>query len=142
MLEKLLNSDNWLQLGLGGAALFILFAFVILFMFSYVRSNNKNVANLCSKIDKLAETNTHTAEKLSAANVEMANKMSASNLEMAKSMTQVFTKSCADQENNKNVLNQINDGVNDIKASVEALSAKTETLLELKCRPLNCEKEQ
>ncbi len=115
MPEEVFNPDKWLQLGLGGAALFILFLFVVLFMWLYVRNNNKSISNLCNKIDKLADTNT----------------------EMAKSMVQVFTKSNADQESNKNLLNQINDGVSDIKASVEALAAKTETLLELKCRPLN-----
>lgn len=126
MPTELLNPEKWLQLGLGGAALVILFAFVVLFMFLYVRSNNKNISNLCNKIDKLADTNTQTADK-----------MASSNMEMAKAMTQVFTKSNADQEANKNTLNQIYDGVNELKASVDSLSAKTETLLELKCRPMN-----
>lgn len=115
MNEKILNPDGWLQLGFGGAALFILFAFVVIFMWGYIRSNNKNISNLCSKIDKFADTNT----------------------EMAKAMVKVFTKSSVDQTNTQNTLNQIQDGVNELKASVDSLSAKTETLLELKCRPMN-----
>lgn len=115
---EIINPEKWLQLGLGGAALVILFAFVVLFMFLYVRSNNKNISNLCSKIDKLAGTNT----------------------EMAKAMTQVFTKSSADQLTTQNTLNQIHDGVNDLKASVDSLAAKTDALFELKCRPLNHQK--
>lgn len=114
MEEKIINPEAWLQLGLGGAALFLVFVFIVLFMWFYVRNNNKSLMNLGDKIEKLAESNN----------------------DIVKTLVHTVVKVTEDQTNNVHLLNQINEGITDIKMSVGSLTAKTEAMVNMKCRAM------
>lgn len=112
--------NGYLQLGAIGAVLFILLVFVI-FLFKsnnrvvnkFAEMNSTSINQLCSKIDGIIETNTETL----------------------RAMTSTFTKLTDDQNNNARFLMQILDGVQGNAAKLDALASKTDTMLNLKCKP-------
>lgn len=96
MTEIFNGADAWLQLGVAGAALFILLVVVYMVMKSNsktmsqyadmqkqsieMQNNNINIQNksidqLCSKIDKLADTTTEVIKSLAIAETKISNEM-------------------------------------------------------------------
>jgi uncharacterized membrane protein YhiD involved in acid resistance len=113
-------ANGYLQLGVAGAALFILVLFVMA-MFrnnnrvvtEFAKINSSSINQLCVKIEKLAETNT----------------------DMAKALIASTTKNVEDQNNNSRMLLEILDHTQDNGNKIENLAAKVDGLVNLKCKP-------
>jgi hypothetical protein len=107
----ILNSESWLQLGVAGAALFILFIFV----YMYMRNNSKSIGDLCRKIDRLVDSNAESNKILSV----------------------TLTQWNVEQKNNTSFLEQIANNTNTIGSKIDVMHGKIDALLNLKCKAVN-----
>lgn len=72
-----LNPSPWLQLGLGGGALFLVALIIFawsLFLKNFMKSNAEKMDKLCDKIDKLVEALYTSNKCVSDMNVTTTNK--------------------------------------------------------------------
>lgn len=123
---NLTNAEPWLQLGIAGAALFIVLVVIILAMRgNQSQSNNSNTAinNLCAKIDRLVESNSESMMKLMD-----------SNSETNRVLTTTLTQWNVEQKSNTNYLEQIAKSTADQNGKLDSLHGKMDSLLTLKCR--------
>lgn len=113
MTQDIFSQEGWLQLGFGGASLFILLIFVCL----YMRNSNRNIDNLCKKIDRLVDSNSES------------NKMLATTL----------TQWNIEQKNNTQYLEQIAKNTIDTSSKIDAMHGKLDAILSIKCIPTTME---
>jgi cell shape-determining protein MreC len=99
-----LNPTQWLNLGLGGAALFILLVSIVM------SSNNQN--KLASKIDKLAD----------------------SNVELVKTLSTTLTQWNIEQKGNTSMLAELSRGNSEQNTKLDRIEGKLDTLVNLKCK--------
>jgi len=110
-----LNPSQWLNMGLGGAALFLVFVLMILFMKLQAKSSSSDIQTLASKIDKLAD----------------------SNLEMVKTLATTLTQWNIEQRTNSNVLGEISRTNNEQNSKLDRIEVKLDSLFNLKCRAID-----
>lgn len=109
---------SWVQLGISGAALFL----ILVFMVYSIKSNNKTIQQfaklssesisvLCGKIDKLTDNNSYVVEKLAI----------------------TISKQNEDQQTNASYLVQILDSTKDNTGGIQSLNTKIDSLILMKC---------
>lgn len=108
MTENMFNQEGWLQLGVAGAALLILLVFV----FMYMRNNIQSIDRLCSKIDRLVDSNSDTTKALAT----------------------TLTQWNIEQKNNSNYLEQISKATADQNSKLDSLHGKMDALIKFKCK--------
>lgn len=102
-MEKL-DPNPWLQLGLGGGALFLV-AFVILACFLFLMKNNSGtkIDKLCDKIDKLVEAFYESNKCVSDMSMDTSNK---------------YDNIKDNQDKQYNLLQKVYEAVTEIKAGM------------------------